>query len=632
MRGSESSQRPSMSLANESGLISVFVGEKAVTRNEHTSNVLAFRRASVVGLIAWALFGITDWFIVRFVEPGPFWYFLLLRGAGLLMLTGIVARLHLNPMPSPGLLRFMDIFAFTTMSALVSGMCLEFRGIVSPLALGVMTILVYRTAIVPDRWQRGIYPIGLTALAHPLTLLVLAFFSSPIAAQLRAPEALGVFVLNQLFIFGAAVIGVMGSHKMWALRRQVYEARMLGRYKLKQQIGKGGMGEVWLAHHNTLARDVAIKILRPDKIDDEAILRFEREVRATSDLSHPNTVRVFDYGVTEDGLCYYAMELLNGQDLSSLVKSEGPLEPARVLNVAAQTVKALVEAHDRGIIHRDLKPGNLILTTAGQEQDFIKVVDFGLALVKSAEVDSAVTNTGFIVGTPAYIAPELLKGVPADARSDIYALGAVMYELLCGAPPFAHQDARRMLMARTEAEPPPPSTILKKAIPSALESIIMTCLHIKPGDRYPSSNDLLEALVACDLDGDSRRRAPDFTDEVRTGRFDRRGPRRRGQSAPPSTPPPRPQQMLSTQQPRHRPNHGRPPVTRRESAGRANIWSEEAEKTEALDHLVDDHQIGEIMDPLAAGERTEVVVVSDTDERFDETDPDTIIDTGRSRR
>jgi serine/threonine-protein kinase len=526
----------------------------------------------------------------------------------------------------------MDVFAFASMSALVSAMCLEFRGIASPLALGIMTIMVYRTAIVPDRWQRGVVPIGLTALAYPVTLLALAFFSTPVAAQLRDGQALGVFVLNQLFIFGAAAIGVMGNHKMWALRRQVYEARMLGRYKLKQQIGKGGMGEVWLAHHNTLARDVAIKILRPDKIDDEAIVRFEREVRATSDLSHPNTVRVFDYGVTEDGFCYYAMEFLKGRDLSSLVKSEGPLDAERVLSIATQTAKALVEAHSRGIIHRDLKPGNLILTTAGHEVDFVKVVDFGLALVQSAEMESAVTNTGFIVGTPAYIAPELLKGIPADSRADIYALGAVMYELLCGSPPFAHEDARRMLMARTQSEPPPPSTILKQAIPPPLESIIMTCLHREPDDRYNSSNALLHALEACDLKDDGRGPMPDLTDEVLTGRFDRRGPRRAGQSAPPPQRAQPPHTLDSAKLTVLHPEEEPPSTSRPFVASPAETWAEVAEKTVNLDDLVENSPIDAIMDPLAEGERTEVVVTSEGEERRDDTAPDTIIDTSRSRR
>lgn len=187
-------------------------------------------------------------------------------------------------------------------------------------------------------------------------------------------------------------------------------------------------------------------------------------------------------------------------------------------------------------------------------------------------------------------------------------------------------------MARTEAEPAPPSTILKKAIPEPLESIVMTCLHREPNDRYSSSSELLEVLVACNLHRRSQRRAPDFTDEVLTGRFDRRGPRLRGQSAPPSNPPPMPQPMLSTQRPGHRLDGGLPATPRRESAAPSNTWSDEAEKTEALDHLIDDHRIGAIMDPLAAGERTEVVANSNSDDRHDDTSPDTIVDTSRSRR
>jgi len=474
-----------------------WLGDEAVARDEHASNVLGLRRAAIIGLVAWPLFGLTDLFVVEFVQPGRLWLFLLLRAVGLVILGIGALRLHRRPTPSPGLVRFLDVFTFTSLSVLVSAQCVEFGGIASPLSLGIVTILACRTAIVPDRWQRGLLPIGLCAFAHPATLLALTLVSPVMAAQLALPRVVGLFVLSQFFVLGTAAITLVGAHRVWALRRKVYEARSLGRYRLIERIGRGGMGEVWVAHHNTLKRDVAVKILRPDKTDDLTRERFEREVRATSELCHPNTVRVFDYGVTEDGLCYYAMELLAGEDLGKVLRRHGPLEPERVVRVIHQAAKALAEAHDRGIVHRDLKPENIFITSAGCELDLVKVLDFGLALVNTPDHTSALTHTGWVVGTPAYIAPEVLMGHQADARSDVYALGAVMYKLLCGRAPFAGPSQRAMLVARMQQDAPPPSTILGAPIPVDLEDIVLKCLQRRPGERFPSAAELAEALDAC---------------------------------------------------------------------------------------------------------------------------------------
>lgn len=516
MSATEPSKR-SLSVAAESGLLGKFAGEAAIARDEHTANVLALRTTAVFGLVAWALFGLTDVFIVNFVEPGRLWLYLMLRGLGLIVISLVAWRLHRAPSPSPRMLRFLDTATFTSTAALVSVSCIEFRGLESPLTLGVVTILICRTAMVPNRWQQSLLPIGLTASIHPVVLLSLALFSQEVYAQLHDSRAVGAFILNQLFLFGAAAISIAGSHRLWMLRRKVYEARSLGRYRLKRRIGRGGMGEVWIAHHATLDRDVAVKILRPDKMNEEAVVRFEREVRATSDLSHPNTIRVFDFGVTEDGLCYYAMELLDGEDLSSYVKANGPLDAARVVNIASQVASALAEAHQRGIVHRDLKPGNLVLTSLGGKKDFVKVVDFGLALMPFAETEDSVTNTGFIVGTPAYIAPELLGGTPANERSDIFALGAVMYQLLCGQPPQSHKDAREMFKARLTVEPQPVSQLLGEALPCDLEAVISKCLRRRPSERYQSAEEVLEALDRCRLDVLSEDREDDAPTNPREG-------------------------------------------------------------------------------------------------------------------
>jgi serine/threonine-protein kinase len=466
---------------------------------ERAAQLWRYRRLAVVGVITWMLFSFTDFFIVYYMELGRLWYFLLLRVCGLIIGVTAALRMHLLPPPSPDTMRLMDMGCSAAASIVVSLMCYDCGGIASPLCTGIATIIVCRTAVAPDCWQRAIYPTSLIVLCHLAVLLIFGTFSARWQGQFGNPAILGIFVLQEFFILGAAALSVAGTHRLWSLRRQVYQDRSVGRYRLKELIGRGGMGEVWVAHHDALQRKVAVKILRPEKVTQETLVRFEREIRATSRLTHPNTVRVYDCGITEDGLCFYVMELVHGQDLASVLHQHGPFRPDQVLRLARQVAGALTEAHRRGIIHRDLKPGNLILTHMGGEQDFLKIVDFGLALVSNKDFQNSVTHTGFIVGTPAYIAPELLSERAADPRSDLYSLGAVMYALLSGQPPFAHQDVRKMLLARMRGEPPPPSSLVAHWIPRELDAAVCRCVRKDPDQRYQSAEDLLRALEAIEL-------------------------------------------------------------------------------------------------------------------------------------
>lgn len=467
----------------------------AIDHDEHVSNVFGMRRALTAGLVIWTLFGITDWFIAVLIEGGRLWFLLLLRLIGMLCLSLLLARCCIRSKPTPGVLRLIDVLNFASISVLISIACVEFRGFESPLAMGVVTLLASRIGVLPDRWQRALLPVGLIALAHPTTLLIASTFLPELAAQLSNRRALGMAVFNELFILGAAGITLVGGHLVWALRRKVYEARSLGRYRLIRRIGRGGMGEVWIAHHNTLRREVAVKIVRPDRMDETARERFEREVHATSELSHPNTVRVFDYGITEDGICYYAMELLEGEDLGMIIKRDGPLPQRRAAYLVLQAAKAVAEAHSRGIVHRDLKPSNIFITQAGTDHDLVKVVDFGLARMSRSDVDTTLTDTGCIVGTPAYMAPEVLTGEPANAGSDVYSLGAVLYRTLCGNVPFACEDRRAMVQARLSRDPVPCSEVLGKPISGELESIVLRCLNRYPDARYHTAAQLVEDLA-----------------------------------------------------------------------------------------------------------------------------------------
>ncbi len=466
-----------------------------IARDEHVANVYRLRKGGAIAVVAWPFFGIVDWFVVQFVHPGRLWFYLLLRAVGLAILLFGVLRIYAARFPSPRGLRFIDTTVCTAFSILVTLSCYEFKGIASPLALGIVTIILARGAILSDHWRRALIPVGMIALAHPFTLIAVGAFNDRIAAQFADQTMLSSFVLNQVFVFGAAAITIAGGHLVWALKRQVFQQRSLGRYRLMHRIGAGGMGEVWRAHHHALKRDVAVKILRPENSGDQtAVARFEREVRATTELNHPHTVRVFDYGATEDGLWYYAMELLEGRDLMRVVQEEGPLQPSRAVKLIWQASKALAEAHERGITHRDVKPENLFVTAVGGEGDFIKVLDFGLAKLAERENNPALTNAGWAVGTPKYVSPEVVFGSPADARSDVYGLGAVLYFCLCAGSPFEYDDVRATLVAHMHETPRPPSTRVRRPIPPAIEAVVMRCLAKNPLERYANAAELAFAL------------------------------------------------------------------------------------------------------------------------------------------
>ena len=254
------------------------------------------------------------------------------------------------------------------------------------------------------------------------------------------------------------------------LGRRLREAQDLGSYHLVERLGTGGMGEVWRAEHRLLARDAAIKLVRPEVLgardENEARLmlkRFEREAQATAALSSPHTIQVFDFGITQDGTFYYVMELLAGRDLESLVREFGPLPPNRVIYLLRQVCHSLADAHARGLVHRDIKPANIYVCRMGLEYDFVKVLDFGLVKIQAGsrrgrEAQTLATLENTTPGTPAYMAPEVILGdADVDRRADVYSLGCVAYFLLTGELVFEADTSMKMLMQHLHAQPMPPS-------------------------------------------------------------------------------------------------------------------------------------------------------------------------------
>jgi hypothetical protein len=322
-----------------------------------------------------------------------------------------------------------------------------------------------------------------------------------------SPSVVGMLVVDVWsWSIGAVAMSTVASQVIFGLRAEVAAHRKLGQYTLDEKIGEGGMGMVYRAHHALLRRPTAVKLLPLEKAGAENLARFEREVQLTAGLTHPNTVSIFDYGRTVDGVFYYAMEYLDGLNLDQLIKADGPQPPARVVRILEQVSGALAEAHGIGLVHRDIKPGNIILCERGGEPDVAKVVDFGLVkrfIHNDTDATMASTTAQTLLGTPLYMAPESITGSgDIDARSDLYALGAVGYLLLTGTPVFQAASVVEVLAHHLHTAPEPPSQRLGRSLPVELEQVVLQCLAKSPDDR-PSSAKTLRGRLAIMKTGDS---------------------------------------------------------------------------------------------------------------------------------
>ena len=312
-----------------------------------------------------------------------------------------------------------------------------------------------------------------------------------------------VFVILFLLLVLASLVILLYSYRQVMWRRRLTEAelkaRQLGQYQLVEKIGEGGMGIVYKAHHALLRRETALKLLMPDKADPISIQRFEREVRLTSRLMHPNTIQIFDYGHTPEGIFYYAMEYLDGLNLAQLIEGYGPQPEGRVVNLLIQICESLGEAHAAGLVHRDIKPANLFVTDRGGVPDMVKVLDFGLVrtVASAEETGPNATDTETFVGTPNYMSPEAVENsANADARSDLYSVGVVGYYLLTGQGVFDGATLAEICQKRLTEKPVPPSARIGRAICPHLEAAILSCLEREREDRPQSAHELIALLSA----------------------------------------------------------------------------------------------------------------------------------------
>ena len=287
---------------------------------------------------------------------------------------------------------------------------------------------------------------------------------------------------------------------------QLKQLRAIGSYELLDLIGRGGMGEVWRARHRFLVRPAAIKLIRADVLGSNArtrdafIRRFEREAQETAQLGSTHTVDIFDFGETESGDFYYVMELLEGISLERYVELFGPMEPPRVMYVLRQALHSLGEAHRRGLVHRDVKPANILLCRLGPDDDFVKVLDFGLVKHFDASAATLLTKDGATAGTPAYMAPEIALGrSDIDGRADLYGLGCVAYYLLTGQPVFAGDTDIAVALAHIQDTPVSPSLRSEFTIPAPLEAWILACLAKDPAARPASAEESDRRIAAIDV-------------------------------------------------------------------------------------------------------------------------------------
>ncbi len=358
----------------------------------------------------------------------------------------------------------------------------------SPVAL-VMLVFAVVVPVRPNRMTAA--AVGCVLMDFGGLWLTLALTKNP-----TPPWNMWLWLMAPTVV--SAPIAVVTSRLLYRVGEQVAAVRRMGSYQLLELLGSGGMGQVWRAEHQRLARPAAVKLMRPQGVTDaeaerRMLQRFEREAQATAGLRSQHTIEVFDFGTATDGGFYYVMELLEGMDLQQLMAQAGPLPPERVVYLMLQACHSLREAHEAGLIHRDIKPANLFLCHRALEWDFVKVLDFGLVKHEAGEAETQLTADDSMLGSPGTMAPEMITGGAVDARADIYALGCVMYQLLAGRQVFEAKGALPMLMAHLH------QTAAPLEGPAALTELIMRCIEKDPEARPQSILEVADALEATGL-------------------------------------------------------------------------------------------------------------------------------------
>jgi serine/threonine-protein kinase len=368
--------------------------------------------------------------------------------------------------------------------------------------LPVSLIVVARSGIIPSPPRRTL------RLTGP-AVIVAVILASIAGRRLGGGMGQMTYQSISLFMWGGAALAVatVTSRTIYGLQQRMKEARDVGAYRLIERIAGGGMGEVWRAEHRLLIRPAAVKLIKDEMLGArgaaKAVLRrFEREARATAQLSSPHTVELFDFGVDDSGALYYAMELLDGIDLEQLITRFGPLPEERVVYILRQVCHSLADAHAQQMVHRDVKPSNIVLCRLGLDHDFVKVLDFGLVKTGPSTASPFTTGLGMGAGggTPAYMAPEAHDGGRVDGRTDLYALGCVAYFMLTGHLVFESGSAMQVMIDHAQKPPVPPSKRTEMPISPLLENLIIEMLDKNPTRRPADARLVRERLDAIPLE------------------------------------------------------------------------------------------------------------------------------------
>lgn len=346
--------------------------------------------------------------------------------------------------------------------------------------------------------------------AAPLLVVSLMFEPQPLPGFSPMFSRALTSVQALLWLVIATTLATVTSRTIYGLRQQVKQASEIGQYTLEEQIGRGGMGEVWRARHRMLIRPAAVKLVTPRELGSAGVKdpalrlrRFEREARATAGLSSPHTVQLYDFGVTDEGTLYYVMELLDGLDLDALVARAGPVPAERAIHLLVQVCASLDDAHGNGLVHRDIKPANIVVSRVGSAWDFVKVLDFGLVKLGGARQGPEsvrLSADNDVSGTPGFIAPEVVLGAATDHRVDIYALGCVAYWLVTGKLVFEGPSAIKVMSDHLHTAPPRASSYAPSPIPPELDALILECLDKNPYNRPASARLLQQRLQVIPLE------------------------------------------------------------------------------------------------------------------------------------
>ena len=407
----------------------------------------------------------------------------------------LILRSGDRPRPRVHLLETLVLWG-ATVCYLQTGLHLSDEARPDYVVILVLNVLFLARAVyVPSSARRTLMVTGVVAI--PMVAMIYLDLSPRVHEPAIPSHAPWSRAMNALIWWSfITALASLTSRTIYGLRRQVREARRLGQYSLEERIAEGGMGEIYRARHGLLRRPTAVKLIRREKVGERALSRFEREARLTASLTHPNTVTIFDYGRTDDGVFYCAMELLDGPDLQQVIDATGPMALGRACRILAQVASALAEAHEAGLIHRDVKPANVLLVERGGAPDVAKVVDFGLVL--EVRGDPEASEAGLIIGTPLYLSPEAItKANPIDPRSDLYALGALAYFVLTGKPVFDADSVLEVYGRHLSEAPTAPSEARGEPLPMGLDRLVLDCLEKNPAHRPQSAREVMVRFLAC---------------------------------------------------------------------------------------------------------------------------------------